>query len=135
MLVTVPPLASESNELTEPLMCDPLESRELPEGKGSLGAGDRQRGTPPRLEHEPVGDNKSLGGCGAEAWSTRLPRSTSSPFTELPSEPCAAEAWSPEQNRSCEVILIFFFLLSPVNLCWLVGLISCHFQLQNSYLC
>lgn len=73
MLVTVPPLVSESNELTEPLMWDPLERRELPDGKGSLGAGERQRGTPPRLEHEPVGDNKSAGGCGAEACSTRLP--------------------------------------------------------------
>lgn len=104
-------------------MCDPLESKELPEGKGSLGAGDRQRGTPPRLEHEPVGDNKSLGGCGADASSTRLPRSTSSPFTELPSEPCAAEARSPEQHRSV------------VRLCWLFGLILSHFQIQNSYLC
>lgn len=83
-------------------MCDPLESRELPEGKGSLGAGDRQRGIPPRLEHEPVGDNRSLGGCGAEACSTRLPRSTSSPFTELPSEACAAELRSPEKKNHME---------------------------------
>lgn len=98
MLLTVPPLASESKELAEPLMCDPLESRELPEGKGSLGAGERQRGIPPRLEHELVGDSRSLGGCGAKACSTRLPRSTSSPFTELTSEACAAELRSPEKK-------------------------------------
>lgn len=73
MLVTVLPLASESRELTEPLMWEPFESRELPEGKGSLGAGERQRGTPPRLEQEPVGDSRSLGGWGAEPCSTTLP--------------------------------------------------------------
>ncbi|KAF3854067.1 hypothetical protein F7725_014755 [Dissostichus mawsoni] len=85
LLVTVLPLVSESRELTEPLMWEPLESRELPEGKGSLGAGERQRGMPPRLEQEPVGESRSLGGWGAEPCSARLPRSTSSPFTELTS--------------------------------------------------
>lgn len=99
MLVTVLPLASESRELTEPLMWEPLESRELPEGKGSLGAGERQRGTPPRLEHEPVGESRSLWGCGAEPCSARLPRSTSSPFTELASEPCATDTRSPGQEK------------------------------------
>lgn len=69
-------------------MWEPLESRELPEGKGSLGAGERQRGTPPRLEQEPVGESRSLGGCGGavELSSIRLPWSTSSPFTEPVSE-------------------------------------------------
>lgn len=115
-------------------MCDPLESRELPEGKGSLGAGDRQRGTPPRLEHEPVGDSKSLGGCGAEACSTRLHRSTSSPFTELPSEPCTAGVRSPERNRRpCQVFVIVTTWGN--NHCWLTGLIVTHLQRQNSYLC
>ena len=35
--MTVLPLASESRELSEPLMCEPLDSRELPEGKGVAG--------------------------------------------------------------------------------------------------
>ena len=100
VLVTVLPLASESRELTEPLMWEPLESRELPEGKGSLGAGERQRGMPPRLEHEPVGDSRSLGGWGTEPCSARLPRSTSSPLTDPASEPCATEAQSPRQDRT-----------------------------------
>lgn len=99
MLVTVLPLASESRELTEPLMWEPLESKELPEGKGSLGAGERQRGMPPRLEHDPVGESRSLGGWGADPCSTRLPRSTSSPFTEPASEPCATDARSPGQEK------------------------------------
>ena len=90
MLVTVLPLASESRELREPLMCEPLDSRELPEGKGSLATGDRQRGTPPRLEQEPVGESRSPPGpaaaehvCGAAAVAAR---STSSPFSEPASE-------------------------------------------------
>lgn len=99
MLVTVLPLASESRELTEPLMWEPLESKELPEGKGSLGAGERQRGTPPRLEHESVGESKSLWGCGAEPSCAKLPRSTSSPLTELASEPWATDTRSPEQKK------------------------------------
>ena len=95
MLVTVLPLASESKELIEPLMCEPLESRELPEGKVSLGAGERQRGTPPRLEQEPEGERTSLGGCGTELSIGRLPRSTSSPLTEPASEPWPTDAHSP----------------------------------------
>lgn len=95
-LVTVLPLASESRELTEPLMWEPLDSKELPEGKGSLGAGERQRGMPPRLEHEPVGESRSLGGWGAEPCGPA--RSTSSPLTEPASDPCAIEETSPGQE-------------------------------------
>lgn len=91
LLATVLPLASESSELMEPLMCEPLDRRLLPDGKGSLGAGDRQRGTPPpasppklwRLDELPVGDSSSWEGAAAEAKGVR---STSSPFTEPWSE-------------------------------------------------
>ncbi|TNN81638.1 hypothetical protein EYF80_008084 [Liparis tanakae] len=81
-------------------MCEPLESRELPEGKGSLGDGERQRGTPPKLEHEPVGESRSLGGWGAEPCSTKSPRSTSSPFSEPASEPCGAKGSGEPGGRS-----------------------------------
>lgn len=76
-----------------------MESRELPEGKGSLGAGERQRGMPPRLEQEPVGDSRSLGGWGVEPCNGRPPRSTSSPFTEPASEAWAADAESPTDEE------------------------------------
>lgn len=100
VLVTVLPLASESRELTEPLMWEPLESRELPEGKGSLGAGERQRGTPPRLEHEPVGESRSLGGRGTEPCRAMLLRSTSSPFIEPESETCSAQSARQEKQKT-----------------------------------
>ena len=94
------PLASESRELTEPLMWEPLESSELPEGKGSLGAGERHRGRPPRLEQEPVGERRPWGGCGAAPWSGGPPRSASSPFREPASEPRPAEEPSPEGGEA-----------------------------------
>lgn len=106
MLVAVLPLASESRELIEPLMWEPFERRELPEGKGSLGTGERQRGTPPKLEQEPVGESGSAAGRGTELCSIRLPRLRSSPFTDPASEPCPTDAHSPkngdkEDSKTC----------------------------------
>lgn len=91
LLVTVLPLASESRELMEPLMWEPLDSRLLPDGKGSLGAGERQRGIPPSsalclLDELPVGDRGSWEGWETAEWKESPLRSTSSPFTELWSE-------------------------------------------------
>lgn len=96
-LVTVLPLASESKELTEPLIWEPFDSMELPEGKGSLGAGERQRGMPPRLVHEPVGDSRLLGACGTEPCGPA--QSLSAPLTEPASDPCAREKMSPRKDK------------------------------------
>lgn len=65
-------------------MCEPLDSRLLPEGKGSLCAGDGHRGTPPSMPD--VGETRSCGGWDIHGGKENALRSTSSPLTEPKSE-------------------------------------------------
>lgn len=91
------PLASESRELVEPLIWEPFESMDLPEGKGSLGAGERQRGIPSRMEYEPVGESRLQEAC----WNERCGpvQSVLAPQTEPASDPCARGDMSPGKEK------------------------------------
>lgn len=79
-----------------------------------------------------MGDSRSLGGWGAEPCRARAPRSTSSPFTDPASEPCATDGHSPGREIEKKRLPLKLFINFSLCICVLLSLLSLDFTTGTS---